>query len=39
MSLTMMVQTLFNEIKHGDAEHQKWLKEKLESFFNVKLED
>lgn len=26
---------LFNHIKHGDDDHQKWLKDELDKFFNV----
>jgi hypothetical protein len=31
------IQKLFDEIKHGDQDHQNWLKVKLEDFFNTKL--
>lgn len=31
--LSAQVLTLFDAIKHGDEEHQKWLKEKIEEHF------
>lgn len=30
------IMELYEEIKHGDADHQKWLKDKIESFINRK---
>lgn len=31
-----LMMELYEEIKHGDEEHQSWLKEKIESFILVK---
>ena len=32
--LKVKVESLFDEIKHGDEEHQAWLKAKIEEHFN-----
>lgn len=31
--LRMRIKTLFNAIKHGDEEHQKWLREAIDKHF------
>ena len=31
-----LIMELYDEIKHGDDEHQQWLKEKMESFVQRK---
>jgi hypothetical protein len=33
-----MAQRLFDEIKHGDKDHQEWLANKIEEFFKVSIE-
>lgn len=32
------IRELYGEIKHGDADHQKWLKDKIESFIEKNME-
>lgn len=34
-SPTKLINKLYTEIKHGDIEHQKWLKEKIELFIDL----
>lgn len=35
MDLANKVQTLFDNIKHGDKSHQEWLRKKIEEHFNA----
>ncbi len=34
MGRNPLIEELFKEIEHGDEEHRKWLKEKLDNFFD-----
>jgi hypothetical protein len=33
------IERLFNHIRHGDHEHQEWLRKELEKFFGVVLSE
>lgn len=35
--ISTFLDELYEEIKHGDEEHQRWLKSKIEEFKNRKL--
>lgn len=37
--LTETMNQFFQEIKHGDAEHQEWLRKKVEDFFKVEIKN
>lgn len=36
IQLKVKIETLFDAVKHGDEEHQRWLKEAIDSHFKEK---